>query len=65
MSLLYQKKQILFKLFFKKRKLLRMTQQQYSRFENGVFELNYEQILYLCNLYDITPSELFDIDNSN
>lgn len=46
-------------------KLLRMTQQQYSRFENGVFELNYEQILYLCNLYDITPSELFDIDNSN
>ena len=23
----------------------RMTQQQYSRFENGVFELNYEQII--------------------
>ncbi len=41
--------------------LLRMTQQQYSRFENGVFELNYEQILFLCELYDITPNELFDV----
>ena len=41
---------------------LHMTQQQYSRFENGVFELNYEQILYLCRLYEITPNELFDID---
>ena len=42
-------------------KLLNMTQQQYSRFENGIFQLNYEQILFLCNLYNITPSELFDI----
>ncbi len=40
---------------------LRMTQQQYSRFENGVFELNYGQILMLCDLYAITPSELFDV----
>lgn len=40
--------------------LLKMTQQQYSRFENGVFELNYGQIIELCNLYDITPNELFD-----
>jgi transcriptional regulator with XRE-family HTH domain len=38
-----------------------MTQQQYSRFENGVFELNYEQILLLCKLLDTTPNELFDI----
>ena len=45
--------------------LLRMTQQQYSRFENGVFELNYDQILYLCNLYDITPNELFDTSSPN
>ncbi len=28
---------------------MKMTQQQYSRFENGVFQLNYEQILFLCN----------------
>ena len=36
-----------------------MTQQQYSRFENGVFELNYTQILELCSLLDITPNDLF------
>lgn len=40
---------------------LHMTQQQYSRFENGVFELNYQQIIALCELYNITPNELFDI----
>lgn len=38
-----------------------MTQQQYSRFENGVFELNYEQIIKLCGLLDVTPDELFDV----
>lgn len=43
-------------------KIMMMTQQQYSRFENGVFELNYEQILKLCNLFEITPNELFAID---
>ncbi len=40
---------------------LKMTQQQYSRFENGVFELNYEQIVFLCNLFDISPNDIFDI----
>ena len=40
---------------------LHMTQQQYSRFENGVFELNYDQILALCKLLEITPNELFEI----
>ena len=39
-----------------------MTQQQYSRFENGIFELNYTQILDLCKLYNITPNELFSIE---
>ena len=42
-----------------------MTQQQYSRFENGVFELNYEQILNICKYLDLTPNELFDIDFEN
>ncbi len=41
---------------------LHMTQQQYSRFENGVFELNYSQILQICDYYDITPNELFTVD---
>ena len=40
---------------------MKMTQQQYSRFENGVFELNYGQIVFLCELYEITPNELFDL----
>lgn len=38
-----------------------MTQQQYSRFENGVFELNYDQILKLCKILDTTPNEIFSI----
>ena len=42
--------------------IMRMTQQQYSRFENGMFELNYNQILALCKLYEISPNELFNID---
>lgn len=41
---------------------LHMTQQQYSRFENGVFELNYDQILFLCDFLDMTPNELFNVD---
>lgn len=42
-------------------RILHMTQQQYSRFENGVFELNYQQIYQICNILDITPNEIFDI----
>lgn len=42
---------------------LLMTQQQYSRFENGIFELNYEQILKICEILEITPNELFDVEN--
>lgn len=41
-------------------KSLFMTQQQYSRFENGIYELNYSQILKICDLLDITPNEIFD-----
>ncbi len=40
--------------------IFHMTQQQYSRFENGVFELNYQQIIDLCHLLDLTPNEIFD-----
>ena len=40
---------------------LKMTQQQYSRFENGVFELNYKLILELCQLFDIQPNDIFNI----
>ena len=40
---------------------LNMTQQQYSRFENGLFELNYAQIIKLCKLYDISADYLFGL----
>jgi len=40
--------------------MLNMTQQQYSRFENGIFELNYRQICEICRLLDTTPNELFN-----
>ena len=42
--------------------IFHMTQQQYSRFENGVFELNYQQIIEICKLLDTTPNELFNFD---
>ena len=41
--------------------ILNMTQQQYSRFENGIFELNYTQIVKLCKLYDISADYLFGL----
>ncbi len=40
---------------------MNMTQQQYSRFENGVFKLNYEQIILLCKIYDISADFLFGL----
>lgn len=43
--------------------IFNMTQQQYSRFENGVFELNYQQIIDICKLLDTTPNEIFDFEN--
>lgn len=44
-------------------KLMFMTQQQYSRFENGIFELNYSQIVKLCQLFDISADYLFGMKN--
>lgn len=41
---------------------LYMTQQQYSRFENGVFELNYQQIVFLCNLFEISADYLLGLE---
>ncbi len=42
--------------------ILHMTQQQYSRFENGIFELNYQQIIEICKLLNLCPNELFDFE---
>ena len=46
-------------------KILLMPQQQYSRFENGKYELNYSQIVELCKLYDISCDYLFGLKNSD
>ena len=40
---------------------LSMAQQQYSRYENGVYEINYDLMLRLCEILDVTPNDLFDI----
>ena len=39
-----------------------MTQQQYSRFETGKFEFNYNQLYQICKMLDITPNELFNFE---
>jgi len=40
---------------------LGMTQQQYSRFENGVFELNYQQLIFLCKLFEVSADYIFGL----
>ncbi|MDY5345893.1 MAG: helix-turn-helix transcriptional regulator [Eubacteriales bacterium] len=35
-------------------------QQDYSDYENGKIELDYEKIVWLCERLDITPNDLFD-----
>lgn len=42
---------------------LNMTQQQYSRFENGIYELDYKQIVTLCRLYKISADYLFNLND--
>ena len=41
--------------------ILLLSPQQYGDLENGITELNYHQIVALCEVLDITPNELFDI----
>lgn len=38
-----------------------LIEHQYGLFENGVFELNYSEILDICKLLDITPNEMFEV----
>lgn len=40
---------------------LQKYQSDYSEYETGKIELDYEKIVYLCKRLDITPNELFDI----
>lgn len=35
-------------------------QSDYSDYETGRIELDYQKIVYLCKRFDITPNDLFD-----
>lgn len=35
-------------------------QPEYSDYETGKIQLDYEKIIYLCNRLGITPNDLFD-----
>lgn len=41
---------------------LNKYQSDYSEYETGKIELDYEKIVYICKRLDITPNDLFDID---
>lgn len=40
--------------------LMHKYQPDYSQYENGIIELDYEKIVFLCKLFDITPNDLFE-----
>ncbi len=40
---------------------LRMLRQAYARYENGIFELNYEQMITLCKLFDCSSDYLLGL----
>lgn len=37
-------------------------QSDYSEYETGKIQLDYEKIVFLCKRLDITPNDLFGID---
>ncbi len=41
--------------------ILCMTQQQYSRFENGIFELDYENLIKISQLFEVSLDYLFGL----
>ena len=41
---------------------LNKYQSDYSEYESGKIQLDYEKIVYLCKRFDITPNVLFDIE---
>ena len=43
-------------------KELHKYQSDYSEYESGKIQLDYEKIIYLCRRFDITPNMLFDFE---
>ncbi len=44
---------------------LHKYQSDYSEYESGKIQLDYEKIIFLCQRLDITPNELFDVGGSD
>ena len=44
---------------------LNKHQSDYSDYENGKVQLDYEKIVFLCKRLDITPNELFEVEDKN
>lgn len=42
---------------------LKKYQADYSDYETGKIQLDYEKIVYLCKRLDITPNDLFGFDD--
>ncbi len=40
---------------------LGMLQPAYARYESGKTELDYEKLVFLCNLFEITPNDLYGL----
>ena len=43
-------------------KELNKYQSDYSEYETGKIQLDYDKIVYLCKRFDITPNDLFDFN---
>ena len=41
---------------------LNKYQSDYSEYETGKIQLDYEKIVYLCKRFEITPNDLFDFN---
>lgn len=41
---------------------LKKYQSDYSEYETGRIQLDYEKIVFLCKRFDITPNDLFGFD---
>ena len=41
---------------------LNKYQSDYSEYETGKIQLDYEKIVYLCKRFEITPNDLFGFD---
>lgn len=42
-------------------KFVQMSQSNYARYERGVFELNYSQLITLCKLFDCSADYLLGL----